>query len=123
MATEGNQIRQSFVAGADLSTKKYTFVTVTNAGERTVNTPAVGAAADGVLLNDPINGTAAAVAVFGRVKVIAAGNIPAGSYVQTNASGQAVAATGTNIRLGRTTEAAVANQVITIDFFPGGNAA
>ena len=53
MATSGNQIRQTFEAGADLSAKKDTFVVVTNAAERTINTPAAGAKVDGVLLNDP----------------------------------------------------------------------
>lgn len=123
MATHGNQIRQSFVAGADLTTKINTFVVMTAAGERTVNTPAAGAAAHGVLLNDPRNGTAAAVAVFGRVKVVAGGTIAAGAEIQTDAQGRAITATATSIRLGRTTEAAVANQLITVDFYPGGNAA
>lgn len=123
MATHGNQIRQSFVAGADLSTKKDTFVVLTNAGERTVNTPAAGAAADGVLLNDPINGVAAAVAVFGRVKILCGGTIAAGDNVATNAQGRAVKAATGNTILGKATEAGVNNQYITIDFFPGGKAA
>lgn len=120
MATHGNQIRQTFVAGADLSTKKDTFVILTNAGERTVNTPTLGAAADGVLLNDPINGQAAAVAVFGRVKVQAGGNIAAGADVATNAQGRVVAAATGNVVLGKATEAAVNNQYITIDFNANG---
>lgn len=124
MATSGNQIRQSFVAGADLTTKKDTFVIVTSAGERTVATPAAGAKADGVLLNDPVTGVAAAVAVFGRVKVVAGAAIAAGAEISTDAQGRAIAATGTNIRLGKTTEAATAaGQLITVDFYTGGNAA
>lgn len=122
MATHGNQIRQSFVAGADLTAKKDTFVVLTNAGERTVNTPAAGAAADGVLLNDPRNGTAAAVAVTGRVKILCGGTIAAGAEVATNAQGLAVAAAAGNIVLGKATEAGVANQYITIDFYPNGKA-
>lgn len=125
MATSGNQIRQTFEAGADLSAKKDTFVIVTNAAERTVNTPAAGAKVDGVLLNDPrAAGHAAAVAVFGRVKVVAGAAIALGAEIQTDAQGRAITATGTNIRLGKTTEAATAaGQLITIDFYPGGNAA
>ena len=100
MATQGNEIRQTFVAGADLSAKQYTLVTcngVTADGEnRTVVSPAAGAKADGA--------------------------IPAGAEVQTNANGQVIAAT-TGIRVGKALEAAVANQIITIDFYPGGNAA
>ena len=127
MATQGNQIRQTFVAGADLSAKQYTLVTcngVTADGEnRTVVSPAAGAKADGVVINNPKNTHAATVVVFGRTKVRAGGAIPAGAEVQANANGQVVAATGTNIRVGKALEAAVANQIITIDFYPGGNAA
>lgn len=126
MATQGNQIRQTFVAGADLSAKQYTLVTcngVTADGEnRTVITPAVGAKVDGVVINNPKNTHAATVVVFGRTKVKAGGPIAAGAEVQTNANGQVVAAT-TGIRVGKALEAAVANQIITIDFYPGGNAA
>ncbi len=120
MATHGNQIRQTFVAGADLTAKKDTFVVLTNTGERTVITPAAGAAADGVLLNDPRSGAAAAVAVFGRVKVQAGGTIAAGADVATNANGRVVAAAAGNVILGKATEAAVNNQYITVDFTPNG---
>lgn len=126
MATQGNEIRQTFVAGADLSTKQYTLVTcngVTADGEnRTVVSPAVGAKVDGVVINNPGNTRAATVVVFGRTKVKAGGAIPAGAEVQTNANGQVIAAT-TGIRVGKALEAAVANQIIAIDFYPGGNAA
>lgn len=127
MATQGNQIRQTFVAGADLSEKQYTFVTcngVTADGEnRTVISPTAGGKVDGVVINNPKNTHAATVVVFGRTKVKAAGTIAAGAEVQTNANGQVVTATGTNIRVGKALEAAVTNQIITIDFYPGGNAA
>ena len=126
MATQGNQIRQTFVAGADLSAKQYTLVTcngvTADGANRTVVSPAAGAKADGVVINNPENGRAATVVVFGRTKVKAAGNIAAGAEVQTNANGQVVTAT-TGIRVGKALEAAVANQIITIDFYPGGNAA
>ena len=127
MATQGNQIRQTFVAGADLSAKQYTFVTcngVTADGEnRTVVSPAVGAKVDGVVINSPKNTHAATVVVFGRTKVKAGGAILAGAEVQTNANGQVITATGAGIRVGKALEAAVTNQIITIDFYPGGNAA
>ena len=126
MATQGNEIRQTFVAGADLSNKQYTLVTcngVTADGEnRTVVSPAAGAKADGVVINNPKNTHAATVVVFGRTKVKAAGNIAAGAEVQTNPNGQVVTAT-TGVRVGKALEAAVTNQIITIDFYPGGNAA
>lgn len=127
MATQGNQIRQTFVAGADLSDKQYTFVTcngVAADGEnRSVVSPSAGGKVDGVVINNPAATHAATVVVFGRTKVKAAGTIAAGAEVQTNGSGRVVTATGTNVRVGKALEAAVANQVITIDFYPGGNAA
>ena len=127
MATQGNEIRQTFVAGADLSAKQYTFITcngVTADGEnRTVVSPAAGGKVDGVVINNPQNTRAATVVVFGRTKVKAGGAIAAGAEVQTDANGRVVAATGTNIRVGKALEAAVANQIITIDFYPGDNAA
>jgi len=127
MATQGKEIRQTFVAGADLSAKQYTFVTcngVTADGEnRTVVSPAAGGKVDGVVINNPQNTRAATVVVFGRTKVKAGGAIAAGAEVQTDANGRVVAATGTNIRVGKALEAAVANQIITVDFYPGGNAA
>lgn len=126
MATQGNEIRQTFVAGADLSARQYTLVTcngVTADGEnRTVVTPAAGAKADGVLINNPGNTRAATVVVFGRTKVKAGGPIAAGAEVQALANGQVVTAT-TGIRVGKALEAAVTNQIIAIDFYPGGNAA
>lgn len=124
MATEGNQINETFIAGAGLADRQYTFVVQSVTAERTVVTPAAGAKADGVLLNDPKEGAAAAVAGYGRVKVVCgAGPIPLGSEVATNAQGRAVVATATAIRLGKAIEAGVANQIITIDFYKGGNAA
>ena len=126
MATQGNQIHQTFVAGADLSAKQYTLVTcngvTADGANRTVVSPAAGAKADGVVINNPGNTYAATVVVFGRTKVKAGGVIAAGAEVQANANGQVVAAT-TGIRVGKALEAAVANQIITIDFYPGGNAA
>lgn len=126
MATQGNQIRQTFVVATQLP--QYTFVTangVSNDGA----TPRVAAAtaagkADGVLINAPLAAnTAGTVVVFGRTKVVAGGAIAAGAEIQVGANGRAITATGTNIRVGKALEAAVANQIVTIDFYQGGNAA
>lgn len=126
MATQGNQIHQTFVATAVLP--QYTFVTATGTSNDGA-TPAVGATAangkaDGVLINAPIRAnTAATVVTFGRTKVVAGGAIAAGAEIQVGANGRAVAATGTNIRVGKALEAGVNNQIITVDFYQGGNAA
>jgi hypothetical protein len=52
MATNGHQIRESFVAGADLSSAQFTFVKM-NTTDRTVVAAGNADAADGVLINDP----------------------------------------------------------------------
>ena len=121
MATQGQQIRETYVAGADLRERQFRFVTVGANGR--VTATASGAKSDGVLLNDPNTGEAATVAVFGRVIVEAGGNITAGAEVQSGANGVVIAATSTNIRVGRALEGAVAGQLITVDFYKGGNAA
>lgn len=119
MATQGQQIRETFTAGADLSAAQFHFVTATG---RSVALTGDGLAADGVVLNDPKNGGTATVAVFGRVIVEAGGVITAGDNVASNATGEAVEAAGGNIILGKALEDGVDGQLITIDFFKGGNA-
>jgi hypothetical protein len=52
MATQGQQTRESMVAGADLSAKQFTFVKM-NTTNRTVVSAGNGDAAFGVLINDP----------------------------------------------------------------------
>ena len=120
MATQGAQIRETYVAGADLSEAQFRFVT---AGETGVTLTGAGEAADGVVINDPANGAAATVVVFGRVIVEAAGNITAGDEVTSNATGGAVAATTGDIVLGKALEDGVNGQLISIDFYKGGNEA
>lgn len=126
MATQGNQIRQTFVVATQLP--QYTFVTangVSNDGATPqVAATAANGKADGVLINAPLAAnTAGTVVVFGRTKVVAGGAIAAGAEIQVGANGRAITATGTNIRVGKALEAAVANQIVTIDFYQGGNAA
>lgn len=119
MATSGQQIRETMVAAADLSTHQFKFVTLGASG---VTLTGAGAAADGVVINNPTTGGAATVVVFGRVPVVASGTITAGANVASGANGTVAAATTGNVILGKATEAAVAGQVITVDFFKGGNA-
>lgn len=126
MATQGNQIRQTFVAATVLP--QYTFVTcsgVTPDGDnRQVVAPTAAGKVDGVVINQVLRAdTAATVVVTGRTKVLAGGAIAAGAEIQAAANGRAVTATGTGIRLGKALEAGVNNQIISIDFYQGGNAA
>jgi len=122
MATTGVYTTETIEAAGDLSAKKYHFGVINSSGQIAAVSVA-GAAADGVILDDPAaQGRATTVAKVGRVKVVAAGVINAGANVASDNTGKAVAAATTNIILGKALEAAVANQVITIDFIQGGNA-
>lgn len=121
MATQNAYVVETFEAGQDLSAKQYHFVTMASDGQ--VDPTGAGAAADGVLQNAPSAvGRAAAVAVQGRLKVLAGGTITNGANVASNAAGKVVAASTGNIILGKALEAGVDGQYITIDFFKGGNA-
>ena len=120
MATQGQQIRETYTAGADLSEAQFRFVVATG---RSVALSGAGAAADGVVINDPENGGAATVVVFGRVIVEAGGEITNGAEVTSDATGKVVTATTGDIVLGKALEGAVDGQLISIDFYKGGNAA
>ena len=121
MATQGNQIRETMIAGAALS--QFTFV-IMNTTDRTVVAAGNGAAADGVVINDPASGAAATVVTAGRVIVeVGTGGLTAGDDVGVDANGEAVAAATSDIIVGKCVEGAAAGGRATIDFFRGGNAA
>ncbi len=123
MATQGNQIRETMIAGAALS--QFTFV-VMNTTDRTVVAAGDGAAADGVVINDPASGSAATVVTHGRVLVeVGTGGLTAGDNVGVDANGEAVTASALDgdIIVGKCVEGAAAGGRATIDFFRGGNAA
>jgi hypothetical protein len=121
MATQGAQIRETYIAGSDLRLKQFFFVTL--AADGAIDSSANGAAADGVLLNDPNTGEAATVVVFGRVTVECGTAVTAGALIASDAAGNCVPAASTDIILGKALEAGADGQIITIDFFKGGNAA
>jgi hypothetical protein len=121
MATQGAQIRETYTAGSDLRLKQFFFVTL--AADGAIDSSANGAAADGVLLNDPNMGEAATVVVFGRVTVECGTAVTAGALIASDAAGNCVPAASTDIILGKALEAGADGQIITIDFFKGGNAA
>ena len=83
-------VKVTLVAGADLSTKQYTFVKLNSAGEAI----AAAAATDipiGVLQNAPTSGQEAEVLVVGGTKVVAGAAIGEGALVGTSSAGKAVA--------------------------------
>lgn len=123
MATQGSQIRESMVAGADLSAKQFTFVKM-NTTDRTVISATNADAAFGVLINKPASGEAATVVTHGRVIVeVGTGGLTAGDLVGADANGEAVTAATSDIVLGICVDGASAGERATIDFFRGGNAA
>ena len=122
MATQGNQIRESMIAGADLSALQFTFVKL-NTTDRTVVAAGNADAAFGVLINDPTSGQAATVVTHGRVMVeVGTGGLTAGDTVGVDANGEAVTSATSDIIVGYAVEAAAAGTLGTIDFFRGGNA-
>lgn len=123
MATFGNQIRESMIAGADLTSAQFTFVKM-NTSDRTVVAAGDGEEAFGVLLNEPDTGEAATVVTHGRVIVeVGTGGLTAGDSVGVDANGEAVTAATSDIIVGQCVDGASAGERATIDFFRGGNAA
>jgi hypothetical protein len=78
-------VKVSLVAGADLSTKQYTFVKLDSSGQAV----AAAAATDipiGVLQNAPTSGQEAEVLIVGGTKIVAGAAIGEGALVGTSAS-------------------------------------
>lgn len=123
-ATQGNQIRETMVAGADLSAAQFTFV-IMNTTDRTVVAADNAEAADGVLINQPESGNAATVVTHGRVIVATGtGGLTSGDLVGVDADGKGVTAATSDIIVGKCVDGTgVAGEFATIDFFRGGNAA
>lgn len=112
-----SQVVLSIEAGADLSTKQYTFVKLS--GTTVISAAAATDLPIGVLVNDPASGETAAVAVSGIVKLKASAAITAGALVGTTSTGLGVALTAgtdtTKYILGRAvTAAGAANDIITV---------
>lgn len=108
-------------AGADLSTKQFTFVKLNSSGQ----VVAVAAATDipiGILQNTPGSLAVADVMSNGISKLVAGGSIPAGALVLTDAAGKGSAYTspgaGTvSLSLGQVLEGnTAANGLVTVAF-------
>jgi hypothetical protein len=83
-------VKVTLVAGADLSSKQYTFVKLDSSGQAV----AAAAATDipiGVLQNAPTSGQEAEVLVVGGTKITAGAAIGEGALVGTSSTGKAVA--------------------------------
>jgi hypothetical protein len=93
MAYEINNysVKATFVAGADLSTKQYTFVKLNSSGQ------VIAVAADtdspiGVLQNAPTSGQEASVTIVGGTKLVASASATLGTVlaIGTTAAGKGV---------------------------------
>lgn len=122
MATMQSRDTRTFVAGEDLSTAQFKFVTLESDGEVDLADSA-GENCIGVLLVEGAATRAVTVVVSGSTMVEAGGTVTAGGAVAVDATGRAVDATTGDIVMGYAREAGVTNQVIEIELIQGGNAA
>lgn len=116
MATQQVLTEVTLPANADLSTKQYFFVNLTNSsGTGRVALAGDGEFAIGVLQNKPsAAGDAAKVAISGIAKVEAGGAITAGNPVAVDASGNAVAASSGDIVVAVAVNSAVDGDVVEV---------
>jgi len=121
MATMQSRDTRTFVAGEDLSTAQFKFVTLEADGQVDLADSA-GENCVGVLLVEGEAARAVTVVLTGSVMVEAGGTVTAGGAVATDATGRAVDATTSDIIMGYAREAGVVNQVIEIELIQGGNA-
>ena len=122
MAVQESRETRTFIAGEDLSSSQFKFVTLESDGQVDLADSA-GENCIGVVINDPASGGEATVVVSGKTVVTSGGTIAAGAAIATDASGDAVTAASTNIIMGYALEAGVDGQVIAIELIQGGNAA
>ena len=122
MAVMQTRDTRTFIAGEDLSSAQFKFVTLEADGAVDL-ADAAGERCVGVLLNKPAAAAAATVAMTGKVMVVAGGSITAGDEIACDAAGDAVTASTGNVVMGYATEDGVDGQIIAIELIQGGNAA
>ena len=121
MATMQSRDNRTFIAGEDLSTAQFKFVTLESDGKVDLADSA-GENCIGVLLVQGEEDRAVTVTVSGTVIVEAGGTVTNGGAVSTDATGRAVDSTAGDIIMGYAREAGVVNQKIQIELIQGGNA-
>jgi len=122
MAVFQSRDTRTFEAGGDLSAGQFKFVVLAADGQIDLATD--GAAAVGVLLNQPdAAGKAATVVVSGKTAVTAGGDITAGDDIASDLNGDAITAATGDIIMGYALEDGVDGQVIAVELINGGNAA
>ena len=83
-------VKVTLVAGADLSTKQYTFVKLDSSGQAVTCSSATDIPI-GVLQNAPTSGQEAEVLVVGGTKIVAGAAIGEGAQIGTSTAAKAVA--------------------------------
>lgn len=113
MSSHKAPIVEAFVASIDLSSYKNRLVKLDTA-EGSVTICGAGEKAHGVLINSPLAGEAAEVAVGGGYKALAGGVITKGASVASGALGVLADAGNGVWALGVADEAAVLNDIVAI---------
>lgn len=121
MAVMQSRDTRTEIAGVDLSSAQFKFVTLESDGQVDLANSA-GEQCYGICIAGAAAGRAVTVVRTGSCLVEAGGTIAAGAAVATDAAGAAVAATTGNIVMGYAKEAAVDGQIIEIELIAGGNA-
>ena len=111
---------RSFIAGENLASAQFKFVTLESDGQVDLADSA-GENCLGVCLVGGAAGAAVTVAISGKVMVEAGGTIAAGAAIQTDADGNALTAATGDVVLGYALEAGVDGQIIAIELIQGGN--
>jgi hypothetical protein len=114
MAYQNVDTGAGFVAGADLSALKHTFVKMGTV-DGTVVSCGAGEAAVGVLMEGCLSGQAAAVAVGRQPKVKAGEAIERGDKIASGAAGVAVVAETGDYVLGVAQTSGASGEVITLN--------
>jgi hypothetical protein len=122
MAVMQSRDTRTFIAGEDLSSAQFKFVTLESDGQVDL-ADAAGENAIGVCLVGGTAGKAVTVAVSGKVMVTAGGTIAAGAQIQTDAAGDALTAATGDVVLGYALESAVDGQIFAVELIQGGNVA
>lgn len=120
MSVMQSRDNRTFIAGADLSSAQFKFVTLESTG-KVILANSAGEQAIGVCLVGGAADAAVTVTRSGSVMVIAGGTIAASAAVATTAAGLALTAASGNVVMGYAKEAGVINQVIEIELISGGN--
>ena len=123
MAVNNNQTCVTLEAGDNYAAKQFFFVSMSADGR--IDPTGDGAAAIGVLLNDPAAAGRAAEVCIGGVTRVECGTagVTAGDEVASDAAGNAVTAATGDIILGTALETGADGEVISIIFQPRGAAA